>query len=42
VYQCREYGLLVGRVVVRVGVEVEVPVGGFAVNLMAQGTVKLR
>jgi hypothetical protein len=36
VYQCGEYSLLIGRMVVRVGVEVEVSVRGFAVKLMAQ------
>jgi hypothetical protein len=36
VYQCGEYSLLVGRMVVRVGVELEVSVRGFAVDLMAQ------
>jgi hypothetical protein len=36
VYQRGEYSLLVGRMVVRVGVEVEVSVSGFAVDLMAQ------
>jgi hypothetical protein len=36
VYHCGEYSLLIGRMVVRVVVEVEVSVRGFAVNLMAQ------
>jgi hypothetical protein len=38
--QCGEYGLYVGRMVVRVGVEVDVRVSGFVVNLMAQGTIR--
>jgi hypothetical protein len=36
VYQRGEYSLLVGRMVVGVGIEVEVGVSGFAVDLMAQ------
>jgi hypothetical protein len=35
-HQCGEYGLFVGRMVLRVAVEAEVNVRGFAVNLMAQ------
>jgi hypothetical protein len=40
VYQCGEYSLLIGRMVVRVAVEVEVSVRGFAVNLMAQLAIR--
>jgi hypothetical protein len=35
VHQRGEYSLFVGRMVMSVGVEVEVSVHGFAVNLMA-------
>jgi hypothetical protein len=39
-YQCGEYCLFVGRMVVEIGAEVEVDVSGFAVNLTAQGTIR--
>jgi hypothetical protein len=41
VCQRGEYGLFDTRMVVRVGVEAEVRVSGFAVNLMAQGTIRI-
>jgi hypothetical protein len=40
VYQRGEYGLFVGRMVVRVGVETELHMNGCAVNLMAQGNIR--
>jgi hypothetical protein len=36
VHHCGEYSLFIARMVVRVGVEVEVSVRGFAVTFMAQ------
>jgi hypothetical protein len=40
VCQHGDYGLFVGRMVVRIGVQVEVRVNGCSVNLMAQGTIR--
>jgi hypothetical protein len=40
VYQCREYSLLLERMVVGIGVKVEARVSRFAVKLMVQGTIR--
>jgi hypothetical protein len=40
VYQRGEYGLFVGRMVASVGDDVKVRLSGFAVNLMARGTIR--
>jgi hypothetical protein len=39
VYQCRKYGMLVGWVVVRARVKLEVGVGRFMVHLMAKRAI---
>jgi hypothetical protein len=39
VYQCGEYGLLIGWVVMRAGIQVEVGMGRFMVYTMAEGTI---
>jgi hypothetical protein len=40
VYQCGEYGLLVGWVVMRAGIQVEVNMGRFTVHSMALGAIR--
>jgi hypothetical protein len=39
VYQCGKYGLLIGWVVMRAGVQVEVGMGRFTIHSMAQRTI---